>query len=100
VTHIIAPEDAGEYGRELATGAAATINDLDHCPRCGRRVSDYDERGRENDDGQRECNGQCPGEPWTGRLPHTARDSGLDAAAEGWSWSAPSVDRRHYRATS
>jgi hypothetical protein len=88
--------------------------DLDHCPRCGRRVSDYDERGRENDDGQRECNGQCPGESWAGRLPHTARDAddaylcphcGGDhdprqapraarrlTFVDGSSWNAPSVD--------
>jgi hypothetical protein len=74
VTHSIPPDDVGEYGRELVNSATATIADLDHCPRCGRRVSDYDERGRENDDGQRQCNGQCPGQPWTGRLPHTASD--------------------------
>jgi hypothetical protein len=36
----------------------------DYCPRCGRRIRDYDVRGREADNGQRDCNGPCPGTSW------------------------------------
>jgi hypothetical protein len=39
-------------------------HDADHCPRCGRKITDYDTRGRELDSGQRECNGPCPGADW------------------------------------
>ena len=28
---------------------------LDHCPDCERQIRDYDDNGREDDDGQRHC---------------------------------------------
>jgi hypothetical protein len=46
----------------------------DHCPRCGRKITDYDRLGREGDDGQRECNGPCPGVDWTQEIPHERGD--------------------------
>jgi hypothetical protein len=42
---------------------------LDNCPRCGRRITDYDVRGREADNGQRDCNGPCPGDDWADVVP-------------------------------
>lgn len=31
------------------------MNDLDHCPTCGRRIRDYDDDGMEAITGQRWC---------------------------------------------
>lgn len=36
------------------------MTDLDHCPECGRRITDHDMTGCERDDGQRYCMEHLP----------------------------------------